>query len=170
MIQSPDADTPLAKLERYDAFVSSTRTWLARRACRYHWYYNASRIALVVISILIPTVSSTGLFGGDGQQREHAVSFLALLVALLAALDGLLKPGDNWRHFRSYQLALDRCARLSRARRSALELESDAEKKREKLWSLYLEFVQEIEGLLEEESRQFFEHQIQQLRLPGAAG
>jgi hypothetical protein len=154
-----------AHFSRYDAFVESTRSWLGKRADRYHWYYNSSRIALIVFSVSIPALSS-GLFGERG---KVATPFVALVIALLASLDGLLKPGDNWRHFRSYQLALDRFERVSRSKRAALELETDPEKNRQKQFDLYRQFVLEIEEVLEEESKRFFEHQIQQLKTPPGA-
>lgn len=155
-----------AHFARYDAFVESTRKWLGKRADRYHWYYNGSRIALIVLSVSIPALSS-GVFGPPGKDSTPIV---ALAIALLASLDGLLKPGDNWRHFRSYQLALDRFERVSQSKRAALELETDPEKSRQKQFALYRQFVLEIEEVLEEESKRFFEHQIQQLKAsPDAA-
>jgi len=150
---------------RYDAFVESTRKWLGKRADRYHWYYNCSRIALIVLSVSLPALS-TGLFGPLGPK---AAPYIALVIAVLASLDGLLKPGDNWRHFRSYQLALDRFERVSLSKRAALDLETDPEKRRQKQFALYRQFVLEIEEVLEEESKLFFEHQIKQLKQPTAA-
>lgn len=145
---------------RYEAFVDTTQTWLGTRADRYHWYYNASRIALVVLSVSIPAFS-VGLLGDTG---EDFAPFVALAIAVLASLDGLLKPGDNWRHFRSYQLALLRFRRVSQSKRASLEIEKDPEKHLHKRFALYREFVLEIEELLEQESKLFFEHQIQQLK------
>jgi len=160
------ADDPAAAhFARYDAFVESTRKWLQTRADRYHWYYNASRIALIVLSVSIPALS-TGLLGEKGKQ---SAPFVALAIAVLASLEGLFKPGDNWRHFRSYQLALDRLRRVSQAKRAALELETDADKNRQKQFALYRQFVADIEEVLDEESKRFFEHQIQQVKQPSDA-
>jgi hypothetical protein len=160
-------DDPIsAHFARYDAFVEEVRTWLGARADRFHWYYNSSRVALVVLSVILPSLSGN-LFGHVG---TCTAPYVALVIAALASLDGLLKPGDNWRHFRSYELALLRFQRVSQSRRAALELESDAHTRRQRGFALYGEFVDEIEGLLESESRLFFERQIQQLREPKNAG
>jgi Protein of unknown function (DUF4231) len=155
-----DANDPSAHFAKYDAFVDDVRKWLGTRASRFHWYYNISRIALVVLGVAVPALAA-GLFGDRG---KFLSPFVALLIGLVAALDALLKPGDNWQHFRSYQLALDRAKRISQSKRASLSLESDMQKYRQKQFSLYREFVLEIEELLERETRLFFEHQIQQLR------
>jgi hypothetical protein len=157
---SPIDASVATHFDRYDAFVEEVRVWLGVRADRFHWYYNSSRIGIVILSALIPSLT-VGLFGDLG---KAAVPYIALLIAVAAAVDGLLKPGDNWRHFRSYELALLRFRRVSQTRRAALELEMDLEKRRAKGFALYREFVNEIEGLLESESRLFFERQIQQLK------
>ena len=148
------------QLARYEEFVEKTQRWLGKRANRYHWFYNSSRIALVVFSVAIPALSA-GLLGPPG---EMAAPFVALIIAILASLDGLLKPGDNWRHFRSYQLALHRLTRVWQSKHVALELEADPEKRLQKSIALHRQFVLEIEDLLEQESKLFFEHQIQQLK------
>jgi hypothetical protein len=158
-------DSVSAHFARYDAFVEATRQWLGARADRFHWYYNASRIALIVLSVIIPSLYGD-LFGEVG---KWAAPYVALAIAAVASLDGLLKPGDNWRHFRSYELALLRFQRVSQSKRAALEFESDADNRRQKGFALYREFVDDIEGLLESESRLFFERQIQQLREPKGA-
>ena len=162
MSSSTGDESVFAHFAEYDKFVEEARRWLGTRADRFHWYYNSSRIAIVVLSVMIPTLSA-GLFGGIG---TSATPYVALLIAILAAIDGLLKPGDNWRHFRSYELALRRFQRVSQSRRAALELESEPDKRRQKALALYREFVNEIEGILESESRLFFERQIQQLKEP----
>lgn len=41
----------------YEDVVEQTQRWLDKRADRFHWYYNASRIALIVLSVMIPTAS-----------------------------------------------------------------------------------------------------------------
>jgi hypothetical protein len=155
-------DDPATHFAKYDAFVDDVRNWLSARASRFHWYYNISRVALVVLGVTFPALS-TGLFGDRGKWFSP---FVALLIAVLAALDALLKPGDNWQHFRSYELALDRAKRISQSKRASLLLESDMQKRRQKQFALYREFVLEIEELLERETRLFFEHQIQQLPEP----
>ena len=160
---TPIMDDPVAAhFARYDAFVEEARTWLGARADRFHWYYNSSRVALVVLSVILPSLSGN-LFGDVG---KWVAPYVALAIAAVASLDGLLKPGDNWRHFRSYELALLRFQRVSQSRRAALELESDADARRQRGFALYREFVGDIERLLESESRLFFERQIQQLREP----
>ena len=126
----------------------------------HYMYYNFSRISLVVLGITVPDLAA-GLFGDRGKLLSP---FVALLIALLAALDALLKPGDSWQHFRSYELALERAQRISKSKRAALAIETDMQKHRQKQFALYREFVLDIEELLERETRLFFEHQIQQLR------
>jgi hypothetical protein len=159
MTDQPDAFADQSA--RYHDFVDSTQRWLGKRADRYHWFYNGSRIALVVLSVSISSLS----MGLLGEKAKGATPFVALTIAIVAALDGLLKPGDNWRHFRSYQLGLMRLRRVWEAKRIALtELEPNADKRRQKAVDLHRQFVLEVEALLEQESKLFFEHQIQQLK------
>lgn len=148
------------QVAKYEDFVEQTQRWLGKRADRFHWYYNASRIALIALSVTIPTLSASRLALGG----HEVAPIVALLIALLAALDGLLKPGENWRHFRYYQLSLQRLRRVWQSKHAALELEADAGQRRQKGVALHRQFVLEIEELLEQESRRFFEHQIQQLK------
>ena len=159
MLESPANDVVTAHFSRYEAFVTDLEKWLGRRADRFHWYYNVSRVAIIILGVLVPSLS-TGLFGEKGKE---VAPFAALAIAGLVSLDGLLKPGENWRHFRSYQLALQRSRRIFESRCSELELEADPHKRHQKGLALYREFVSEIEQLLEQEAKLFFDRRIQQL-------
>jgi len=164
MDETDSTDSIDARFAEYDDFVEQTGKWLKKRADRFHWYYNFSRTGLVLLSISIPAMTSN-FFGPGG---VAAVPYVALAIAILGALDGLFKPGDNWRHFRSYQLALQRYGRVSSSRRTELSLldtgEEQEQEQEQRALALYKEFVLDIEQLLEEESKKFFEHQIQQLK------
>ena len=148
------------RFAEYDVFVEQASNWLKSRADRFHWYYNVSRISLVLLSVSIPAMT-TGLFGARG---EGAVPFVALIIAFLGSLDGLFMPGENWRHFRSYQLALQRFRRVSDSRRTELSLLPAGEGRNRRTLALYREFVLDIEQLLEEEAKKFFEQRIQELK------
>ena len=148
------------RFAEYDEFVAQASNWLKTRADRFHWYHNISRTSLVLLSVSIPAMTA-GIFDTFG---ETAVPYVALAIAFLGALDGLYKPGENWRHFRSYQLALQRYRRVSGSRQTELSLVNAGIERERRALELYEEFVLNIEQLLEEESKKFFEHQIQQLK------
>jgi hypothetical protein len=86
-----NSDDPAIHFADYDAFVDRVRYWLGTRASRFHSYYTFSRIALVAFGVSVPALSA-GLFGDRG---KLAAPFVALLIALLAALDALLKPNKR---------------------------------------------------------------------------
>jgi hypothetical protein len=147
-----------AQYASYDTFVEDTQVWLGKRADRYHIYYNISRVSLVLLSVSLPAVPMLVRAAWSGKVQ----SGFALVIALLAAFEGLMKPGDNWRHFRSYQLALQRAKRIRDAKCLSLAMEKDPDKFTHKRMALHREFVTEVEDTLEQESKIYFEHQSRQ--------
>lgn len=63
------------QVAKYEDFVEQTQRWLGKRADRFHWYYNASRLALIVLSVMIPTLSASPL---QLRGQDATASFLTL--------------------------------------------------------------------------------------------
>lgn len=141
-----------SSLREYTSFVEQTASWLGKRANLYHWSYNGAKIITVLLGILIPLLSQ-GLLGDAG---KSAVPWAGAVIAALAAFEGFFKPGDTWRHFRSYQLALRRSLRMLQPALAEVQ-GSDPAIREEKLAELHRQFVTQTEHLLDEEARKFFE-------------
>lgn len=88
----------------YLAFVDQQIAYFERRANHAHHAYNALRIGMVVLGAVLPAFTS---HGWDG-----LATGVAVVVATIAGLEGLFKPGDIWRLNRSTELELRRLKRL----------------------------------------------------------
>jgi hypothetical protein len=82
----------------YLAFLNTTIKWFRDR-----WYvnrilYNGSRITLVVLSAALPVLISNRLM--------IVATPVSVLVAIIAGLEAQFKPGDQWKHQRSAEIAL----------------------------------------------------------------
>jgi len=145
--------------DTYLKFVDSTAERFRRRATRSHYTYNAERVLIIILSLSVPLVSTAGieLF------PALTVPLITTLIAILAALDGLFKPGEIWHHYRSYEQGLLRLKRLYVAKRDAPDALPDTAEKAKQLANLYSQFVADTEGLLQEESKSFWPQRIQAL-------
>lgn len=109
------------------------------------------RLALVAASASLPaltTLQSCGWSTAD-----------AVLVAILAGLDTQFRWGEEWRHFRSTQLALERMRRDYQRRKSALSdgrsmggIATEAEN--------FDKLFADVEDLLQTEADSFFKFRI----------
>lgn len=79
-------------------FVNENIAWFRLRATRSQWAYNGMRICLVVLSAALPALTANHL--------SVLSTVVAVVVAALAGLDAQFKPGEQWKHHRSMQIAL----------------------------------------------------------------
>ena len=131
------------EVDRFLGFLDESVAWFKRRADRLHSFYNVSRVALVVLSAALPALTANGW--------DIAATVTAVIVAAIAGLDAQFKPGDQWRHHRSTQLAL-----LRHKRQYELELarrpdEPDA---------AFQRLADSVEQLLAAEAEQFWKFRI----------
>jgi hypothetical protein len=137
--------------EKFLAFLGQTirsTKWTADRAMVQ---FIVLRLSLVVASASLPALTTLA-------DRVWATG-AAVLVAVLAGLDTQFQWGEEWRHFRSAQLALARMQREFERRRAALDAGrsvgavTTAAENFEKLY-------QDVEGLLQSEADSFFKFRI----------
>ena len=83
----------------------------------------------------------------------------AILVAVLAGLDTQFQWGEEWRHFRSTQLALERCRR-DYERRSYVAAAGGALGSPTSDVDSFTQFFDEVESLLQSEADRFFKFRI----------
>lgn len=152
-------DSP--QVNQYLAFIETTAQWFKSRANRFHWFYNVSRTLIIALSLTVPLLSTevTSL----PSLAKWVLPVVTTVIAILAALDGLFKPGEMWRHFRFHQLALLRLLRTYRADLAALEATPGSTEYGLKANELFASLVADTEKILEEESASFWPQRIQPL-------
>jgi len=147
-----------------DSFEATFTTFLVkaihqqkRLADRAMVQFVALRVALVVASASLPALTTI-------PDRTWSTS-AAILVAVLAGLDTQFRWGEEWRHYRSTQLALERMRRDYERRRSALAvgrslagITTDAEN--------FDRLFANVEELLQAGTDSFFKFRITQWRSP----
>jgi hypothetical protein len=74
--------------------------WMEKRANNAKVLYYILRLITIVGGVVIPALISFGLPSGDAA-ITRVVFGLSLLVAISAALEGFLRPGEQWRHYRT---------------------------------------------------------------------
>jgi hypothetical protein len=134
-------------LEHLDGAVRQSKT----TADRAMVLFTGFRITLVVVSASLPALT---VIAPPGWSTGAAV-----LVAALAGLDTQFRWGEEWRHFRSTQLALERLRREYRHRQSVLSdggrfgSITSAAQNFEKLFT-------DVESLLQTEADHFFKFRV----------
>jgi hypothetical protein len=115
------------------------------------------RLSLVVASASLPALITIA-----GKEWSSAV---AVLVAALTGLDTQFRWGEEWRHFRSTQLALERMRRGYERRKSAVSAGrtvGNITTEAENFDKLYAD----VEELLQTEADSFFKFRITEWRQP----
>jgi hypothetical protein len=120
--------------------------WFKRRARRAQYFYNASRLCLVVLSAALPALISYNV-SENGRLLSIIIS---VAIAVLAGLDAQFRPGEQWRHHRSTQLA------LMRLRRAYEHLEADTNERAQ----AFEKFFGDVESLLAAEANQYWAFRI----------
>lgn len=115
------------------------------------------RLALVVASASLPALTTIG--------NRNWSTGVAVLVAALAGLDTQFRWSEEWRHFRSTQLTLERMRRDYEHRQSVLNSKRTVGKITTEAESFEMLFT-DVEELLQTEADRFFKFRITELRQP----
>lgn len=133
------------------AFLDATTRSTKRMADRAMVQFISLRLLLVLASALLPALTTL-------PDRIWSTA-AAVLVAVLAGLDTQFQWGEEWRHFRSSQLALQRMRREYERRKSALDagrsvgaVKTPAEN--------FEKLATDVEELLQGEADRFFKFRI----------
>jgi hypothetical protein len=137
--------------------VAQTRRHMKRQADRAMILFVLLRLGLVAGSASLPALTAFA------DRRWSTV--LAIGVAILAGLDTQFRWGEEWRHFRSGQLALERYRRdydhgiaSLQAGRVSSELNSPAD--------VFERFYQSVTQYLQVEAEAFFKFRIVDWKAP----
>lgn len=140
----------------FEDFVTEAIEWFRKRGKLANRWYNSSRIALIVLSASLPALISA-VADKDSIIPGPLPTIVAVIVAILAGLDAQFKPGDQWRHHRSTQLALTRLQRAySEPRAEGRNLS-------------FSKYFEEVEALLEAEANRYWQFRITELQSKAAA-
>jgi hypothetical protein len=122
--------------------------WHKRSANRTMVQFIAVRLGLVVASAALPalTLLSNNLWA----------ILTSVLVASLTGLDTQFQWGEEWRHFRSTQLAIERAQRDFQKRKYAICAGATAQSEADNFDAFYAE----VEALLQTETERFFKFRI----------
>lgn len=133
------------------AFVRASAHSTKRKADRAMVLFVALRLVLVIASASLPALTVLA--------SKLATTYVAVLIAVLTGLDTQFKWGEEWRHFRSSQLTLERLLREFDYRKTALAagrtvgaVKSDADN--------FEKFSSDVETLLQSEADAFFRFRI----------
>ena len=75
--------------------------WVERKAKQAQRLYYASRLVIIIGGLIIPALVSLDLGTDPAADLVRWAAFgLGLLVAVSAAIDGLFRFGERWRHYR----------------------------------------------------------------------
>jgi hypothetical protein len=135
----------------YLQFVDERIKWYKRTADRTMVQFIAIRFGLVLVSAALPALTLL-------EHRTWAIG-ASVLIAALTGLDTQFQWGDEWRHFRSTQLALERARRhydlaVADASRGPSRLRARTGQ------ASFSSFYEEVERLLERDAEQFFKFRI----------
>jgi hypothetical protein len=89
--------------QEYLKFVEGRIRWNRRTADRTMVQYIGVRLGLVLVSAALPALTML-------QDRIWAIA-ASVIIATLTGLDTHFQWGDEWRHFRTTQLALEKARR-----------------------------------------------------------
>lgn len=82
-------------------------SWFHTRANIHRNLYFGIRISIIVISVSLPALVSEAA-DAPNSAMELVISIASVLVALLAALESFLQPGETWKQFRTTEFELER--------------------------------------------------------------
>jgi hypothetical protein len=137
--------------QEYLEYVDGRIQWHKRSADRTMLQFITVRLALVLISASLPALTVL-------PNRVWA-TVAAVLVAALAGLDTQFQWGEEWRHFRSTQLALERARRDFDMRAYAIAAGS-AGPGAKSATENFTTFYKVVEELLQSETDRFFKFRI----------
>jgi len=74
--------------------------WMESRVNRSQTMYYVLRLTTIIGGVIVPALVSLRLGGGTGATVGWVVFVISLLVAISAAVEGLFRFGERWRHYR----------------------------------------------------------------------
>jgi len=75
--------------------------WLEGKAKQAQRFYYTFRLLIIIGGVIIPALVSLDLGSGEATDLVRLTTFgLSLLVAISAAIEGLFRFGERWRHYR----------------------------------------------------------------------
>jgi len=136
-------------VQNYLQYVDERVRWHKREADRTMLQYISLRLGMVLFSASLPALTVL-------DNRTWAI-MASIVVAALTGLDTQFQWGEEWRHFRSGQLALERARRDYDRRKYEIESGyADAALGGE----IFSMLCTEVEGLLQTETERFFKFRI----------
>ncbi len=75
--------------------------WMEAAAQRTRTRYYALRLTTVIGAVIVPALVSINAVGGSETAITWLTFAVSLVVAVTAAVEGFLRFGDRWRHYRS---------------------------------------------------------------------
>ncbi len=130
-------------VEEYLAFLERQVRW-------YRWHANKAMILFIGLRLVL-TVLSAALPALAVISEGRDLTFPAITIAVFAALDTQFKWGDEWRQYRTTQLALERIIRMFEQGAFA---QGQPEPQR------FLRLVEEAETMLARDAESFFRFRI----------
>ena len=131
----------------------------AREVARYHRMadramvqYVIVRLGLVIGSAALPALTTLA-------DRGWAIG-MAVLVAIFAGLDTQFQWGQEWQHFRSAEMALERAKREYTRQRDRISQESDQATRMARATRNFDEFYQNTDSILNAEVEKFWSFRI----------
>lgn len=138
------------KTEEYLAFLQTSAVWYKQRADRAMVLFVVLRLVLTTLSAALPALASS-------EVMKPYLTFAAVTVSVLAALDTQFKWGDEWRQYRTTQLSLER---LSRTFKSGTFAANAPEPER------LQKLVNDAETVMARDAESFFRFRITALKDP----
>ena len=123
--------------------------WMEGRAGSEQRRYYALRMTAILGGVAIPAMVGWQLDGTPATLVRTAASALGVAVAGATAIDGFLRPGERWRHYRSVAEGL-KSEFWSFTQRCGPYRQADD------LAAAFPSFVERIEGVLRGDVDQFF--------------
>ena len=161
----PSMEHAKAEAERYiNGVVKKSITWYHSHGRTNNVFYNCTRVGIVVLSLSLPAISVFAK-GSPSSWPADALLVIPIIVAVLAALDGLFQWGELWKSRTSTELALRRIKREFWTDWNTLMLEPESERV-EKAYAKYKALVTEVEATMINEEETFWGRRIQQLKRP----
>lgn len=144
--------------QKYLTNLDGRARWYKRTADRTMAQFIAVRSGLVLASATLPALATLA---------PRAAILVSVLIAILAGLDTQFQWGEEWRHFRSTQMAVERLRRDYEMRRHAIENRT-ATKDITTHQANFAHLYQEAEDLLQSETDRFFRFRITPSRSPSS--
>jgi hypothetical protein len=146
--------------EEFEQFVDETIQWFKTRAMWNQLAYNFSRVTLVVVSAALPVFIANGrltvpIF--ESVTLSGMAIYASIYVAIATGLETQFRPGEQWKHHRSIEIAL-KDMRREFHRQLELKAADPSAIKGDPFGSFY----STVTSLLKSESAQFWAFRITQ--------